>query len=64
VAVSRDGYRIGKGKGYADLEYAILKEMKAVDDDTTIVTTVHDSQVCSTQTFINHSKFSIIISGF
>jgi 5-formyltetrahydrofolate cyclo-ligase len=45
VAVSRDGYRIGKGKGYADLEYAILKEMKAVDDDTTIVTTVHDSQV-------------------
>ncbi|KYB25560.1 Methenyltetrahydrofolate synthase domain-containing protein-like Protein [Tribolium castaneum] len=45
VAVSRDGRRIGKGRGYADLEYAILKEMKAVDDNTTIVTTVHDSQV-------------------
>ena len=46
VAVSRDGRRIGKGKGFADLEYAVLKEMKAVDDNTTIVTTVHDAQVC------------------
>ncbi|RZC38293.1 methenyltetrahydrofolate synthase domain-containing protein [Asbolus verrucosus] len=45
VAVSKDGHRIGKGKGYADLEFAILKEMKAVDDNTIIVTTVHDSQV-------------------
>lgn len=45
VAVSRKGHRIGKGRGYADLEYAILKEMKAIDDSTTIVTVVHDSQV-------------------
>lgn len=39
------GYRIGKGRGYADLEYAILREMDAVDDDTVIITNVHDSQV-------------------
>ncbi|XP_018321207.1 methenyltetrahydrofolate synthase domain-containing protein isoform X2 [Agrilus planipennis] len=45
VAVSKLGQRIGKGRGYADLEYAILKEMKAVDDSTVIVTLVHDCQV-------------------
>lgn len=45
VAVSKEGYRIGKGKGYADLEFALLKEMNAINDDTLIVTTVHDSQV-------------------
>ncbi|KAK4875414.1 hypothetical protein RN001_011836 [Aquatica leii] len=45
VAVSREGYRIGKGRGYADLEYAILREMGAVNEDTITVTNVHDSQV-------------------
>ncbi|CAH0555311.1 unnamed protein product [Brassicogethes aeneus] len=45
VAVSKQGYRIGKGRGYADLEFAILKEMKAVNNNTVIVTTVHDLQV-------------------
>lgn len=47
VAVSKEGHRIGKGRGYADLEYAILKEINAVNEETIIVTTVHDSQVCS-----------------
>lgn len=47
VAVSKEGYRIGKGKGYADLEFAILMEMKAITEETVIVTTVHDSQVKS-----------------
>ncbi|CAG5133034.1 unnamed protein product [Candidula unifasciata] len=45
VAVSRQGYRIGKGKGYADLEYAMMRSMGAIDADTLVVTTVHDSQV-------------------
>ncbi|KAJ8946894.1 hypothetical protein NQ318_008250 [Aromia moschata] len=48
VAVSKEGYRIGKGKGYADIEYALLKEMKAIDDETVIVTVVHDLQVFDT----------------
>lgn len=48
VAVSKDGYRIGKGRGYADLEFAILLEMKAITEETTIVTVVHDSQVFDT----------------
>lgn len=45
VAVSKQGHRIGKGKGYADLEFAVLLEMKAVTEETLIVTVVHDSQV-------------------
>ncbi|CAH1156066.1 unnamed protein product [Phaedon cochleariae] len=45
VAVSKDGYRIGKGAGYADMEFALFKEMKAINDQVVIVTIVHDSQV-------------------
>ncbi|MDR9382286.1 MAG: 5-formyltetrahydrofolate cyclo-ligase [Natronomonas sp.] len=45
VAVDASGARIGKGEGYSDLEYAILREFGLVDDDTTTVTTVHDTQV-------------------
>ena len=45
VAVNRSGARIGKGGGYSDLEYALLAETGAVDDDTAIATTVHPLQV-------------------
>lgn len=45
VAVSRNGFRIGKGKGFADLEYAMMRTMGAIDANTLVVTTVHDSQV-------------------
>lgn len=45
VAVSREGYRIGKGKGFADLEYAMMRTMGAIDANTVVVTSVHDSQV-------------------
>lgn len=45
VAVSPDGGRVGKGGGYSDLEYAILKELGLISDNTPIATTVHDLQV-------------------
>lgn len=45
VAVDTRGGRVGKGGGYSDLEYAILRELGLVSDDTPIVTTVHDLQV-------------------
>lgn len=45
VAVSRDGGRIGKGEGYSDLEYAVLRELGFVTDETPVATTVHDQQV-------------------
>ncbi len=45
VAVDQRGGRVGKGGGYSDLEYAILREMGLIGDDTPVVTTVHDLQV-------------------
>lgn len=45
VAVTPTGDRIGKGEGYSDLEFAILREVGLVDDDTTTVTTVHELQM-------------------
>lgn len=48
VAVSKEGYRIGKGEGFADLEFAIMMKMGAVSQDTIVATTVHDEQVFDT----------------
>ncbi|XP_028333495.1 methenyltetrahydrofolate synthase domain-containing protein isoform X1 [Physeter macrocephalus] len=45
VAVSEKGWRIGKGEGYADLEYAMMVSMGAVSQGTPVVTVVHDCQV-------------------
>ncbi|MFC7044427.1 5-formyltetrahydrofolate cyclo-ligase [Halobacteriaceae archaeon GCM10025711] len=45
VAVTEDGARIGKGEGYSDLEYAVLRELGLVDDATPVATTVHERQV-------------------
>ncbi|MFB6303036.1 MAG: 5-formyltetrahydrofolate cyclo-ligase [Haloferacaceae archaeon] len=45
VAVTDQGARVGKGEGYSDLEFAILREFGLVDDGTTTATTVHGMQV-------------------
>ena len=45
VAVTVKGARLGKGGGYSDLEYAILRELKVIDERTPVVTTVHDLQI-------------------
>ncbi|RQH00306.1 5-formyltetrahydrofolate cyclo-ligase [Natrarchaeobius oligotrophus] len=45
VAVTDGGGRIGKGEGYSDLEYAILRELDLVDAETPVATTVHERQV-------------------
>lgn len=45
VAVSPDGARVGKGGGYSDLEFALARELGAVDEDTPVATTVHELQV-------------------
>ncbi len=47
VAVDKKGGRLGKGHGYSDLEFAILREYGAVDENTPIITTVHDIQIVS-----------------
>lgn len=43
VAVTRDGRRLGKGHGYADLEYALLRELGNLA--VPLATTVHELQV-------------------
>jgi 5-formyltetrahydrofolate cyclo-ligase len=43
VAVHRDGRRIGKGEGYADREYAIIRELG--NPLVPVVTSVHSKQV-------------------
>jgi len=39
------GARLGKGKGYGDIEYAMMRQLGACDDTTLVVTTVHESQL-------------------
>lgn len=45
VAVSPKGWRIGKGSGFSDLEYAMLVSNGAMSPSVPVVTVVHDSQV-------------------
>ena len=45
VAVSRDGIRVGKGGGYSEIEYGILRELRLVDEETPVFTSVHDLQI-------------------
>ncbi|CAF1021450.1 unnamed protein product [Rotaria magnacalcarata] len=39
------GARLGKGKGYGDIKYAMMRQLGACDDGTLVVTTVHESQL-------------------
>lgn len=45
VAADADGARLGKGGGFADLEFAILSVAGLLADDVVVATTVHDSQM-------------------
>ena len=45
VAVTRAGGRTGKGAGFADLEFAMLRQSKLLSPEAPIVTTVHSLMV-------------------
>jgi len=45
VAVDRNGNRLGKGKGYGDREYMILKQKGLLQDSVKTVTIVHRLQI-------------------
>jgi len=45
VAVSTDGARLGKGGGFADLEFALATAAGLIGPSTLVVTTVHELQV-------------------
>ena len=43
--MTRQGARLGKGGGYCDLEYGLLREAGGLERDVPILTTVHSCQV-------------------
>jgi 5-formyltetrahydrofolate cyclo-ligase len=45
VAAGEDGARLGKGGGFADLEYALATAAGLIGPATVAVTTVHELQV-------------------
>ncbi|HUA43458.1 MAG TPA: 5-formyltetrahydrofolate cyclo-ligase [Streptosporangiaceae bacterium] len=45
VAAAEDGARLGKGGGFADLEFALAAEAGLIGPQTICVTTVHDLQL-------------------
>ncbi len=49
VAVTERGVRVGKGEGYSDLEFAILRESGLAGDETTTVTTGHERQLVDSE---------------
>jgi len=57
------GWRIGKGFGFSDLEYAMLASVGAISPEVPVVMTVHDSQVGDGQITITNEgvKCSLII---
>jgi len=59
VVVDFYGNRIGKGGGYGDLEYGILRELGKISADTPVITTVHDVQVLSEE--LPHEEHDIVL---
>ena len=45
VAVDRRGTRLGKGEGFAELEYGVLRSLGSISEETPVVTTIHDLQI-------------------
>ncbi len=45
VAVGADGDRLGKGGGFADLEFALARAARLIGPETLVVTTVHELQL-------------------
>jgi 5-formyltetrahydrofolate cyclo-ligase len=45
VGVTREGARLGKGGGYSDIEYALLREADLIKPRTPVVTLGHPSQI-------------------
>lgn len=47
AVITTTGIRWGKGHGYFDLEWAMFRDIGAVDETTPVVAVVHDCQVSS-----------------
>lgn len=58
VAVDHRGNRLGKGGGYAEIEYAILREIDALDEKTPVLTTIHDIQLVD---YVPREKYDLTV---
>jgi 5-formyltetrahydrofolate cyclo-ligase len=47
AVVPETGARIGKGEGFAELEYGVLRALGVIDEGTIVATTIHDEQLVS-----------------
>jgi 5-formyltetrahydrofolate cyclo-ligase len=56
VAVDMNGNRLGKGGGYGDREISELFHQKAIDENTPIISTVHDVQIVEKVPVETHDK--------
>jgi 5-formyltetrahydrofolate cyclo-ligase len=45
VAVTKHGEKIGKGGGFSDLEYAIIREYEIANENTPTISTIHPLQI-------------------
>jgi 5-formyltetrahydrofolate cyclo-ligase len=59
VAVNRKGARVGKGGGYSDLEFAIGREVGAIDKTTVVATTVHRLQLLNRELPVTTHDFFV-----
>lgn len=59
AAVSREGVHFGKGHGYLDIEWGLLREIGLVGDETTVVASVHDCQVVEER--VPHAVYDVTV---
>jgi len=63
VAVDRNGNRLGKGGGYADMEISELFKQKSIEISTPIITTIHPGQIVAKVPVESHDqKINMIIT--
>jgi len=62
VAVSKDGVRVGKGGGYSEIEYGILRELKLIDERTPVFTSIHDLQIVDSVSREDHDLVVDLVS--
>ena len=63
VAVDKNGKRLGKGGGYADIEISELLKQKSIEFSTPIVTTIHPLQIVTKVPVESHDqKINMIVT--
>jgi len=56
VAVDRKGNRLGKGKGYGDQEFNLLQSEGLINNQTMVLTIIHDIQVLDDFSYLMESR--------